>query len=95
MRVLKLFKLEVIGHIGDARHRARIDSAMDWHHNNIRRGSAGIVFNRIIAPRLGQQINSAAAEDAEKLLIEALKVQLMLNVGIAYLHSLAGNGLDF
>jgi hypothetical protein len=52
---------------------------MDWHHSNTRRGAAGLVFNRVIATRLGKKKDIKAGDDAEILLIAALKVALSLD----------------
>ena len=47
---------------------------MAWHHGNIRRGTAPLCFHRVLARNMGQQTNDAAADEAELLLISALKV---------------------
>lgn len=59
----------------DLRHRARVDSAVDWHHGNVRRGSALLVLNRVINPRLGRPLDKRAASDAEGQLTASLKVR--------------------
>ncbi|GLJ21604.1 hypothetical protein SUGI_0401430 [Cryptomeria japonica] len=52
----------------DLAQRARIDSILDWHHSNLRRGSAGLVLNRVLGPALGLPLNPQAASEAENLL---------------------------
>ena len=59
---------------GEPRARARVDSALDWHHGNIRRGTAPLCFYRVLGPNMGQKTNDAAADEAEHLLLSALKV---------------------
>ncbi|KAH9301692.1 hypothetical protein KI387_013275, partial [Taxus chinensis] len=56
----------------DLSQRAIIDSILDWHHSNLRRGSAGLVLNRVLAPALGLPLNPQAASEAEKLLKSSL-----------------------
>lgn len=56
----------------DLRKRAQIDCVLDWHHTNLRRGSAGLVLNRVIAPAMGRALNDHAASEAETLLKESL-----------------------
>lgn len=56
----------------DLRKRAEIDSVLDWHHSNLRRGSAALVMNRVIAPSLGRPLDAKAAYDAEIVLKESL-----------------------
>ncbi|XP_049936660.1 glutathione S-transferase T1 isoform X2 [Nymphaea colorata] len=56
----------------DLSKRAKIDSVLDWHHSNLRRGAAGLVFNSVLAPALGYPLNLEAAADAEKILIYSL-----------------------
>eukprot|EP00850_Spirogloea_muscicola_P010539 SM000062S19925 [mRNA] locus=s62:409750:411988:+ [translate_table: standard] len=67
----------------DATSRAKVDSVLDWHHSNLRRGcdygvsrcplSAGIVFNRVLAPSLGRPLNETAAAEAEMILRASLR----------------------
>ncbi|KAK3034561.1 hypothetical protein RJ639_033807 [Escallonia herrerae] len=52
--------------------RAKINSALDWHHSNLRRGAAGFVLNSALAPALGLPLNPQAAAEAEKLLSASL-----------------------
>lgn len=56
----------------DLRKRAEIDCVLDWHHTNLRRGSAGLVMNRVIAPVFGRPLDATAAADAETLLKASL-----------------------
>eukprot|EP00252_Welwitschia_mirabilis_P018013 TRINITY_DN40163_c0_g1_i1.p1 TRINITY_DN40163_c0_g1~~TRINITY_DN40163_c0_g1_i1.p1 ORF type:complete len:298 (-),score=33.67 TRINITY_DN40163_c0_g1_i1:98-991(-) len=56
----------------DLSSRARIDSILDWHHSNLRRGSADLIFNRVLAPTFGKQSDLTAASKAEQLLKESL-----------------------
>lgn len=57
----------------DLRKRAQIDCILDWHHTSLRRGSAGLVLNRVIAPALGRAVDPKAAVEAEALLKASLK----------------------
>lgn len=58
----------------DLSKRAKIDSVLDWHHSNLRRGSAGLVLNRALAPALGLPLNPQAASEAEILLKSSLSI---------------------
>lgn len=52
--------------------RAKIESVLDWHHSNLRRGAASYVLNTTLAPALGLPMNPQAAVEAEKILSESL-----------------------
>ncbi|KAI4367896.1 hypothetical protein MLD38_016522 [Melastoma candidum] len=52
--------------------RAKVQSVLDWHHGNLRRGAAGFVLNSALAPALGLPLNPQAAAEAEKLLSSSL-----------------------
>ncbi|KAL3498826.1 hypothetical protein ACH5RR_041558 [Cinchona calisaya] len=53
--------------------RAEIDSVLDWHHSNLRRGTTGLVFNGTIGPLLvGLPLNLQATAEAEKVLLASL-----------------------
>ncbi|KAJ9147912.1 hypothetical protein P3X46_030026 [Hevea brasiliensis] len=52
--------------------RAKIHSVLDWHHSNLRRGSAPYIFNARLAPVFGLPLNPQAAAEAEKILISSL-----------------------
>ncbi|PIN23726.1 Glutathione S-transferase [Handroanthus impetiginosus] len=56
----------------DVRKRAKVHSVLDWHHSNLRRGSAGYMFNSAIALALGLPLNPEAAAESEKLLSKSL-----------------------
>jgi glutathione S-transferase len=56
----------------DLSKRARIHSVLDWHHSNLRRGSAAFVFNSTLAPAFGRPFNPQAAADGEVLLSASL-----------------------
>ncbi|XP_072956454.1 glutathione S-transferase T1-like [Typha angustifolia] len=56
----------------DLFNRAEIDSILDWHHSNLRRGAAPFVLNTALAPALGLPLNPQAAKEAEKLLDSSL-----------------------
>ncbi|KAI5081554.1 hypothetical protein GOP47_0001297 [Adiantum capillus-veneris] len=62
----------------DLRKRAQLDCILDWHHTGLRRGSAGLVMNRVIAPALGRALDPHAAAEAESLLKASLKRMEML-----------------
>ncbi|ERM95091.1 hypothetical protein AMTRI_Chr07g30630 [Amborella trichopoda] len=57
---------------GDLSRRAKIESVLDWHHSNLRRGAAGYVLNKALAPALGLQLNPQAAAEAEQILCSSL-----------------------
>ncbi|KAJ8505264.1 hypothetical protein OPV22_006150 [Ensete ventricosum] len=52
--------------------RAKIQSILDWHHSNLRRGTATFVLNRALGPALGLPLNPQAANEAEKILRASL-----------------------
>ncbi|KAA8522393.1 hypothetical protein F0562_013246 [Nyssa sinensis] len=52
--------------------RAKINSVLDWHHSNLRRGAASFVLNTALAPALGLPLNPQAAAEAEKVLSASL-----------------------
>ncbi|OVA14065.1 Glutathione S-transferase/chloride channel [Macleaya cordata] len=56
----------------DLSKRAKINSVLDWHHSNLRRGAAPFVLNTVLAPALGLPLNPQAAAEAEKLLTSSL-----------------------
>ncbi|CAN6579154.1 unnamed protein product [Malus baccata var. baccata] len=56
----------------DLFRRAKINSVLDWHHSNLRRGAAPYVLNTVLAPVLGLPLNPQAAAEAEKLLSSSL-----------------------
>ncbi|XP_026661695.2 glutathione S-transferase T1 isoform X2 [Phoenix dactylifera] len=56
----------------DLFNRAKIDSVLDWHHLNLRRGAAFYALNSVIAPVFGLPLNSQAANEAEKVLRSSL-----------------------
>ncbi|VVA30080.1 PREDICTED: glutathione [Prunus dulcis] len=52
--------------------RAKINSVLDWHHSNLRRGSATFVLHTVLAPVFGLPSNPQAAAEAETLLSSSL-----------------------
>ncbi|XP_059276149.1 glutathione S-transferase T1-like [Lycium ferocissimum] len=56
----------------DLYKRAKVDSVLDWHHSNLRRGAAGYVFNTVLAPAFGLALNPQAAAESEKVLKTSL-----------------------
>ncbi|XP_050152767.1 glutathione S-transferase T1 [Malus sylvestris] len=56
----------------DLFRRAKINSVLDWHHSNLRRGAAPYILNTVLAPVLGLPLNPQAAAEAEKLLSSSL-----------------------
>ncbi|MCL7032686.1 hypothetical protein MKW94_021967 [Papaver nudicaule] len=56
----------------DLQKRAKINSVLDWHHSNLRRGGVGIVINTILGPVLGIPTSPEAAVEAEKILTSSL-----------------------
>ncbi|XP_048141586.1 glutathione S-transferase T1 isoform X2 [Rhodamnia argentea] len=65
---LKLFER----YPADLSRRAKIHSALDWHHSNLRRGAAAYVLNTTLAPALGLPLNPVSAAEGEKLLSSSL-----------------------
>ncbi|KAH7422775.1 hypothetical protein KP509_12G024900 [Ceratopteris richardii] len=57
----------------DVKKRAQIDCILDWHHNSLRSGSVGLVFNSVLAPVMGRPLDLDAAAEAESLLRASLK----------------------
>ncbi|XP_031097948.1 glutathione S-transferase T1-like [Ipomoea triloba] len=56
----------------DLYKRAKIDSVLDWHHANLRRGAVGYALNTTLGPALGLPLNPQAAAEAEKVLLASL-----------------------
>ncbi|XP_033512004.1 glutathione S-transferase T1-like isoform X2 [Nicotiana tomentosiformis] len=56
----------------DLYKRAKVDSVLDWHHSNLRRGAAAYVFSTVFAPAFGLPLNQQAAAEAEKVLLASL-----------------------
>ncbi|CAN6280471.1 unnamed protein product [Urochloa humidicola] len=52
--------------------RAKIESILDWHHSNLRRGAATLVMHTALAPFLGLTTSPEAVKQAEKLLMQSL-----------------------
>ncbi|KAI3707013.1 hypothetical protein L6452_25169 [Arctium lappa] len=57
---------------GDLSKRAKIHSVLDWHHSNLRRGAAGLIFNTLLAPIKGLPLNLHVAKESEQILIRSL-----------------------
>eukprot|EP00897_Mesotaenium_endlicherianum_P001156 jgi/Mesen1/11040/ME000098S10426 len=57
----------------DSAARARVDAVLDWHHSNLRMGSAGLVMNRVLAPALGLPLDARKCEEARALLERSLQ----------------------
>ncbi|RCV39828.1 hypothetical protein SEVIR_9G001500v4 [Setaria viridis] len=53
--------------------RAKIESILDWHHSNLRRGAATLVMHTALAPFLGLTTSPDAVKQAEKLLSQSLE----------------------
>ncbi|KAL8244900.1 hypothetical protein R6Q59_011158 [Mikania micrantha] len=58
----------------DLIERAKVHSVLDWHHANLRRGSVGVIMNKVILPLNGLPSNPQATEEAEKTLEKALTI---------------------
>ncbi|XP_065858257.1 glutathione S-transferase T1-like [Euphorbia lathyris] len=56
----------------DLIQRAKVQSVLDWHHSNLRRGSVTYTFNVKFAPAFGLPLNPQAAAEGEKVLSESL-----------------------
>ncbi|CAM0878443.1 unnamed protein product [Alopecurus aequalis] len=53
--------------------RAKVESILDWHHSNLRRGAATYVLHTALGPSLGLTPNPEAAKEGENLLVRSLK----------------------
>ncbi|XP_047322202.1 glutathione S-transferase T1 [Impatiens glandulifera] len=53
--------------------RAKIESVLDWHHTNLRRGAVGYVFNGTLAPLVGRKLIPKVAAEGEILLSASLE----------------------
>jgi len=53
--------------------RAKIESILDWHHSNLRRGAATYVLHTALGPSLGLTPNPETAKEGEKLLLRSLR----------------------
>jgi len=56
----------------DLERRARVDSALDWHHGTLRAGCAGVVFAHVIAKRRGLTVPPGGAAASEGRMVQAL-----------------------
>ncbi|MQL94331.1 hypothetical protein Taro_027000 [Colocasia esculenta] len=56
----------------DVSAQAKINSVLDWHHSNLRRGVVSLIRNTVLAPVLGVPPNPEAAAEGEKLLCSSL-----------------------
>ncbi|CAL4937202.1 unnamed protein product [Urochloa decumbens] len=67
--------------------RAKIESILDWHHSNLRRGAATLVMHTALAPFLGLRTSPEAVKQAEKLLMQSLGTieSVWLNGGAKFL----------
>ncbi|KAB5564494.1 hypothetical protein DKX38_004548 [Salix brachista] len=72
----------------DPYRRAEIHSILDWHHSNLRRGSAEFIQNTLVAPFFGRPLNPQAAVENEKVLSSSLsKIEaLWLKESGQFLH---------
>ncbi|KAI7737210.1 hypothetical protein M8C21_012310 [Ambrosia artemisiifolia] len=59
---------------GDLIKRAKIHSVLDWHHANLRRGSAGLVFNTLLAQLDGHHSYPQVVNQAEGILLKSLSM---------------------
>ncbi|GAX72554.1 hypothetical protein CEUSTIGMA_g10.t1 [Chlamydomonas eustigma] len=57
----------------DSVKQAKVDAALHWYHSNIRAGCARLVFNTVLAPKLGITANPAISDEGRELLAIALK----------------------
>ncbi|XP_042519448.1 glutathione S-transferase T1-like [Macadamia integrifolia] len=55
----------------DLSRRAKIDSVLDWHHLNLRRGATTYVQSTVLGPVLGRT-NPQKASESEKIVAESL-----------------------
>ncbi|KAK4797226.1 hypothetical protein SAY86_029552 [Trapa natans] len=56
----------------DLLRRAKIQSVLDWHHSNLRKGAVGYVLNSTLAPAFGLSLNPEAATKAAEVLSSSL-----------------------
>ncbi|KAG9450007.1 hypothetical protein H6P81_009972 [Aristolochia fimbriata] len=56
----------------DLSKRAQIQSVLDWHHSNLRRGGVVLIRNIVLSRAFGDPPNLIAAAEAEKILISSL-----------------------
>ncbi|KAI3830758.1 hypothetical protein MKX03_034276 [Papaver bracteatum] len=56
----------------DLAKRAKINSVLDWHHSNLRRGAAPFCLHTVLGPLLGIPTSAEAAAEAEKILTTSL-----------------------
>lgn len=52
---------------------------MDWHHGNLRKGSAMLVWHHVLAPLIKQKGNAALAEYSEVVLLQSLEVRRVMS----------------
>jgi len=52
--------------------RARVDGAMHWHHTTLRKGAAGVCWQRVVAKNLGAPTSEQALKEATAALKAAL-----------------------
>ncbi|KAK1436223.1 hypothetical protein QVD17_02001 [Tagetes erecta] len=56
----------------DVYKRAKIHSVLDWHHNFLRRGAAGFIFNTVLAPLSGIHSYPQVIIQVEEILLRSL-----------------------
>lgn len=77
--ILRYLATKYKSHIADhwfseePRARATVEAAMDWHHGNIRPGSAPVVWHHVLAPLRKQNGNDPIAKHAEGVLLQSLE----------------------
>lgn len=57
---------------GDVSKRAKIHSVLDWHHSNLRPGSAEFVFNTVLGSKRGIPSSPEKVKESEKILLRSL-----------------------
>ena len=60
---------------GDAQMRARVDSALDWYHGNVRLHAAGLTWHRVIGKNMKQPVSEGQAKTHAAGLQTTLQVQ--------------------
>ena len=58
----------------EARKRAQVEAAMDWHHSNTRQGSTLLVWNRVLAPFNKLPSSETLARRGVAVLTQSLEV---------------------
>ena len=61
---------------GDPQQCARVNSALDWYHGNVRLHAAGLTWHRVIGQNMKQQVSEGQAKFHAAGLQTTLQVRL-------------------